>query len=73
MWNLFYNLIKDFGALGVGITQFIFIVFLGWKFCTNHLQHIKDAIKENTDETKSIKHEVIGLKERVSKIEGKLE
>lgn len=73
MWTLFYNLIKDFGVLGVVLAQFIFIVFVGWKFCTNHLKHIKDAIEENIDETKCIKKEIITLKERVAKIEGKLE
>ena len=72
MWTLCYNIIKDFGALGVGIVQFIVIGFFGWKLFSNHLKHLQAGIDENTKSSNEIKTEIVGLKERVSTIEGKL-
>jgi hypothetical protein len=72
MWNLGYVIIKDFGALGVGVVQLGIIGFFGYKLFTNHLKHIQLGINENTKETKEIKVEIVHLKERVSTIEGKL-
>jgi len=73
MWMMTYNMIKDFGALGVGVVQFIVIIYFGYKLFTNHLKHLKDKLNENIFETKCIKKSIVNIKERVSKIEGKLE
>lgn len=72
MLKVAYQVIKDFGALGVGIVQLGVIIVLFWKLFTNHLKHLKITVDDNIKETKGIKTEVINLKERVAKVEGKL-
>ena len=73
MWNLFYNLIKDFGAMSLNLVQLFLICYFGWKLFTNHLKHIQMSLDANQSEIKCVKDEVINLKERISKVEGKLD
>ena len=70
MWTVIYNLIKDFGALGVGIAQFILIICLVGKLCNNHLKHLKMSVDENIIETKNLVKSVGAISERVAKLEG---
>ena len=73
MLKVAYELLKDFGVLGLNVVQFGVILFGGWKLFTNHLKHLKDDIETSIRETKCIKRAVNKLNNRVSKIEGKLE
>ena len=50
---------------GLDALQLGIICFFGWKILTNHLKHLQDDVSV-------IKTSVDSLKERVSKIEGKL-
>lgn len=72
MIKVAYEIVKDFGALGVGIVQLGVIIVLFWKLFTNHLRHLGSKIDDNIRETKGVKKEVTNLKERISKVEGKL-
>jgi len=73
MLKVLYELIKDFGTLGAvigfGGTNLYFI----WKIATNHLHHIAKDIKEAKDSIKNLESDMSKVKERVSKIEGKIE
>jgi len=72
MFKLAYEIIKDFGVLGISIVQFGFIIYLFNKLFTNHLHDLGSKMDNNIKETKGIKKDVQGLSERVSKIEGKI-
>lgn len=72
MWMLIYNILKDFGAFGIGIVQFGVILYGGYKLFTNHLHHLQKGINESNKELKVVKEEVMNLKERVSRIEGRI-
>jgi len=70
-------LLKTFG---VGLTQTAVILYLLWKIANNHLAHIakdiKDIaldVKEVKDELQSMKGQCVHSRERIAKIEGKIE
>jgi hypothetical protein len=73
MLNLIYNLIKDFGALGVGIAQFLVIIFFGYKLFTNHLKHITDKINTICNRLTGVEEEMQKQGKQIAKLEGKLE
>lgn len=58
-------------AYGLDVFQIALITYLFWKLHANHLKHIIEKIDTNIKETKCIKNEIIGLKERVSRLEGR--
>jgi len=72
MIKVAYEIIKDFGALGVGIIQLAVIIGLFTKLFTNHLKHLTLKIDDSIEETKGVKKDVQELGERVSKIEGRI-
>lgn len=73
MFKVAYELIKDFGALGIGLVQFGVICFFGWKLFANHLKHITDKINSLCNKVTIFETELNKTKERVAKVEGKLE
>jgi len=73
MFKLAYELIKDFGALGIGVVQFGVILFFGFKLFTNHLKHITTKINSLCSRVGIFENELNKTKERVAKVEGKLE
>ena len=73
MLRLAYQILKDFGTLGVTIVQFGVIIFFGVKLFTNHLKHIKDKIDGLCKRFGIIENEVKEHVEKIAKIEGKLE
>ena len=72
MFNLFYNIIKDFGTLGVTIVQFCVILFFGWKLFTNHLKHIQDKINSLCERFTKVEGDLDNTKQRISNCEGQL-
>jgi len=72
MFNMAYNIIKDFGALGIGLVQLGIIVFFGWKLFTNHLKHIQDKINSIWTRLEKNDEKLDKLGERVATIEGEL-
>lgn len=58
---------------GMDALQLGVIFYLFWKLFSNHLKHIIEKLDSNIKETKCVKREVINLKERVAKVEGRLE
>ena len=73
MLRFFYQIIKDFGALGIGIVELIIIIFFGWKLFANHLKHLKDKIDKICNKVENLEIDSVSIKERISKIEGKIE
>lgn len=73
MLKVAYELIKDFGSLGVGLVQLGVICILFWKLFTNHLKHIAIQIKEVDSKVDDVQKEITPIKERISKIEGMLD
>jgi hypothetical protein len=78
MWKVAYELIKDYGAFGVGLIQLGIIYYFGWKLFTNHLKHIQDQVVSNGRKISGVSgkltktnREVGKLSERVAKIEGR--
>jgi len=79
MWeiNIVLSVFKEFGlAIGLGSI----IIFLLWKIMTNHLAHIAIDIKDMATDVKAVRSEVGEIKcdmaqdrERIAKIEGKIE
>ena len=64
--------LQIFEQYGMGVLQIAIILGLAWKFGTNHLKHLQDAIdnvakKLDTQETK-----LNSVCERIAKIEGKI-
>jgi hypothetical protein len=58
---------------GLQVVNLILLGLVSWKLFTNHLKHILISINENKNELEHINKNVIDLKERVSKLEGKLD
>jgi hypothetical protein len=73
MFKVAYELIKDFGAFGVGIIQLGIIGFFGYKLFSNHLKHITDKINSLCKRFGIIEGEIKEHGEKIAKIEGKLE
>lgn len=79
MWeiNIVLSVFKEFGlAIGLGSI----IIFLLWKIMTNHLAHIALDVKEVVNGVNNIQSEVKDMRkdmsldrERIAKLEGKLE
>lgn len=73
MFKLAYMIIKDFGALGIGIIQFGVIGFLCYKFITNHWKHFKTKFDALCVRTEAVENELVEQGKKIAKIEGKLE
>ncbi|MHA2013378.1 MAG: hypothetical protein ACTSWG_13490 [Candidatus Helarchaeota archaeon] len=73
MFKVAYELVKDFGALGVNLVQFGVICFFGFKIINNHLKHLQIGIDILNKKTDKIENELNEQGNRISKIEGKLE
>lgn len=73
MLKVGYQIIKDFGALGIGIVQLGIICFFGYKLMYNHLKHISDKVCEISKKLNIFGDDLNKTKERVAKIEGKIE
>lgn len=72
MLRVAYQILKDFGVLGVTLIQFGVILWGGWKLFTNHLHHIQLGIDKNTNEIKKVDAKLGNVCERVANIEGQL-
>ena len=66
-------LLAVFKDYGLDAVQLGIIGFFGWKLFTNHLKHITDDIKKISKKVDVLSVDISGMKERVSKIEGKIE
>ena len=42
-------LIKQYGTIGVGIANFLLLLFVSWKFACNHFKHLTEKIDANTN------------------------
>jgi hypothetical protein len=73
MFKLAYELIKDFGALGVNLVQFGVIIYFGAKIIKNHLQHLKDKLDNLCTRTGNLEEKVDAQSLKIAKIEGKLD
>ena len=73
MLKVAYEIIRDFGSLGIGIVQLGVICLLFWKLFTNHLKHITIQIQEVDSKVHDVQKEITPIKERISKIEGMLD
>lgn len=58
---------------GLGILNLSLLGYVSWKLVNNHLRHIADTIKENGKKLEEIADDIVLLKERTSKLEGKIE
>jgi len=58
---------------GLDIAQLALIGFGFWKIASNHLKHLASDVKNLINRVEKIDLDVVNVKERVSKIEGKLE
>ena len=72
MFRLAYEVLKDFGTLGVTIVQFGVILFVIYKFATNHWKHLIADVKEIMAKQDKQEEKIGKLGERVSTIEGQL-
>lgn len=72
MWSLCYNIIKDFGTLGVTIVQFLVIGFFIYKFATNHWKHLTADVKMIITKQEKQDEKINVLSERISTVEGQL-
>lgn len=41
--------VKDYGAIGINLVLIFIIVFVSWKFFTNHWRHLTAKIDKNTE------------------------
>ena len=58
---------------GLDALQLGIICFFGWKLFTNHLKHIDDKVDKVIEKLDTFDLELGKTKERVSKLEGKIE
>lgn len=58
---------------GLDSVQIAIICIFGWKLATNHLKHLKEKIDEIHKKVNEFDKELNDTKERVSKLEGKVE
>jgi hypothetical protein len=58
---------------GMDAFQIGLIVFISWKFITNHWKHFTDKIDRIDKNVKGNARAINKLSERVSKVEGKLD
>ena len=70
MLNFFLNVLDKYG---MDTVQIGVIVFFGWKIAQNHLKHIQDKLNEVCGIVKKFEQELGLIKERIAKVEGKLE
>lgn len=70
MLKVLYSLFRDFGmdSLQLGI-----ICFFGWKLFSNHLKHMGDKIDHICKKIGIFEKDLNSTKERVAKIEGKID
>ena len=70
MIRIFVVLLERYG---MDVLQIAIILALFWKLFYNHLKHMTASLKENNNEIKNVKTEVLGLRERISNVEGQLQ
>lgn len=70
MLKVLYAIFRDFGIDSV---QLGVICFFGWKLFSNHLKHLKDKINYICKKMDIFEADINKSKERISKIEGKIE
>jgi len=70
MLKVLYSVFRDYGMDSV---QLGIICFFGWKLFTNHLKHMQDKINHIDEKIGVFETELNQSKERISKIEGKIE
>ena len=58
---------------GLGILNLSLLIFVSWKLANNHLAHIAENIKKNSEKLEEIDTKVDDLGQRISKVEGKVE
>ena len=58
---------------GIGTVQLVVICWFGWKFMTNHWQHFMTKINEMHKDIKANRRAVDRLRDRVSRLEGKVD
>ena len=73
MLRLAYQVIKDFGAFGLGIVNIGLLAWFFWKIMTNHFKHLQDDVSSIKKTQEKTTEKLDKVSERVSKIEGKLE
>ena len=72
MFRLAYEILKDFGTLGVTIVQFGVILILVWKFGTNHWKHLTADVKSIKNDQSDMKNQLDNYGQRISTVEGQL-
>jgi hypothetical protein len=65
--------IVKYGFGAICLILFAIVIYLVRKIATNHLFHIDLKLDEISSEVKSTRTEVFQCKERIAKLEGKLE
>lgn len=78
MLKLFYLILKDFGALGIGVIQLILIVWGGYRFFVDRLKRIQDTVTNNSFDINNVDSKITILNndlkdvsERVATVEGR--
>lgn len=70
---MFRTLLLILDKYGLQVANLALLGFVSWKLFTNHLKHISDDVKKNTKQLDSIDKSIVTIKERVAKLEGKVE
>lgn len=68
-----FKFIKVNGGWGFGVINFSLVLWLGWKFATNHLKHLQTSIDNNGKKLDTITKKVNTNTERISFLEGRTE
>ena len=67
----FFLMVLD--KYGIDVLQLSVVCYFGWKLANNHLKHIQDKINEVCCIVKNFEKELGTVKERIAKVEGKIE
>jgi hypothetical protein len=73
MLSLAFNVIRDYGVLGVCLVQLGIMIYFGSKLFTNHLKHIADHLVRIDEKIDKIEVRCGSHMEKIAKLEGKLE
>ncbi len=57
---------------GLAIAQMALILYLAWRFHSNHLKHINDELEKNSKKLDKLDENIGKLDSRISRIEGQL-
>ena len=67
-----FTLIKEYGAVGFGVANFILVIWFARLLICNHLFHIQKSLNENSAAIAEIGKDVKKNTERICTIEGEL-